>query len=156
MYLKNPKQFLFVLIFLFSMILNNSCVKENPVDKLIPYVKIDLLINPHSLKYTNGENGNGELFVSGNWAYENGGFRGIIIYNAGFSNYKVYERTSPYNYPNDSKCKISVDESNFYAVDPCSKTKYNLLSGNPDFGPGSLSLKQYGAKFDGTYLRIFN
>jgi hypothetical protein len=156
MYLKHLKQFLFFILFLSSLILNNSCVKENPVDKLIPYVKFNLSIDTQSLKYRNGENGNGDLFVYGNWAYETGGYRGIIIYNTGFGDYKVYERTSPYNFPNDSECRVSVDESNFYAVDPCSGTKYKLLDGYPHAdGPGYLPLKQYRAELSSNLRTLY-
>jgi len=156
MYYKKLKNSLIILFALIMLSLLSSCAKENPVDKLIPYVRVDLQINPLSPQFVPGPNGNGDLSIAGNWAYINGGHRGIIIYNAGFGEYRAHERTTPYNYPNASNCFVSVDDSGFLAVDPCSGSKYSMLDGTPYEGPALLSLKQYRTQFDGIYLRIFN
>lgn len=150
MYYKKAKNILFILFTFTILSLLSSCAKENPVDKLIPYVRVDLQINPLSPQFVP------DLSTAGNWAYLNGGHRGIIIYNAGFGEYRAYERTAPYNYPNASSCKVSVDDSGFLAEDPCSGSKYSMLDGTPYEGPALLSLKQYRTQFDGVYLRIFN
>lgn len=145
-----------LIIIIISASLFYSCGKENPVDKLIPFVPVDLMIDPHSPQFVPGPNGNGDLSIFGNWRYFNSGFRGIIIYNAGYENYKAYERTAPYGFPNDVNCKVVVDDTHLFAIDPCSNSKYKLLDGSPVEGPAILSLKQYKTHFDGIYLHVFN
>ncbi len=159
MYYKISKKVLLIILLFVLMGLPFSCGKENPVDDLIPYVSINRRINPLSPQFVPGENGNGDLTIPGNWAYLNEGYRGIIIFNSGFEDfrYKVFERTAPYNFPNDDDCKVEVDETGLFAIDPCSNTRYNLFdNGYPDQGPGSLPLKQYQTSFDGTYIYIHN
>ncbi len=138
-----------ILLIIGLMMMSNSCGKENPVDALIPYVRVNFSINPNSIEFDN-------LNIVGNYAYVTGGYRGIIIYHASLNEYKAYERTAPHNFPNDSECKVSVDDSGLIAEDPCSGTKYILLDGSVYEGPGTLSLKQYNVSFDGTYLHVFN
>jgi len=139
---------LFFLTILF-LTCNLGCGKENPVDKLIPYVRVDFSINPNDINYNN-------LNIPGNWTYVSGGYRGIILFNAGFGDYKAYERTSPVNFPNDFDCRVKVDESGVIAVDHCSGSKFNLLDGYPFEGPATLPLKQYRTYFDGQYLHVSN
>jgi len=156
MYYRKLRNLLFILSAIVIIALPLSCAKENPVDKLIPYVRVDLQINPLSPQFVLGPNGNGDLSIPGNWAYVNGGYRGIIIYNAGFGEYRAHERTAPNQYPNASNCRVSVDDTDFFAVDPCSGSKYSLLDGSNYEEPTLLSLKQYRTSFDGTYLYVFN
>ena len=156
MYFNKLRYFLFFSLAFIIISLPLSCAKENPVDKLIPYVRVDLQINPASPQFVPGPNGNGDLSIPGNWAYVSGGYRGIIIYNVGFGDYRAYERTVPYNYPNDSECRVAVDNTDFFANDPCSTSKYSLLDGTAYEGPAVLSLKQYRTQFDGVYLHVFN
>ncbi|MBE9481294.1 MAG: hypothetical protein IMY69_06325 [Bacteroidetes bacterium] len=140
---------IFSLIGLFSLgiLIQASCKKDKDED--IPYVYVNFTINPSSIEYNN-------LEIIGNYAYVTGGFRGIIIYHATQDDYKAYERTSPYNYPNDFECRVSVDNSGLIAVDSCSGSKYLLLDGSPFEGPATKSLKQYRTSFDGTLLHVYN
>jgi len=138
-----------LILILLTFIGFSSCDKQNPVDQIIPYADVNFSINPHDIKFDN-------LNINGNYAYVFGGYRGIIIYNVGFNEYKAFERTSPYDYPNAFECRVSVDESSFYAVDKCSGSKYSLLDGMPYEGPATLPLKQYNAVFDGSMLHVFN
>lgn len=158
MYLKKRSNYLFSMAI---AILFLSCGKENPVDKLLPDVNVDLTIRPASIQYTfSDENGNGNLINAGGWLYVDGGYRGIIIFNTGLPDftYRAFERTAPYGFPNDSDCRVEMDESGWFAIDPCSKTKYSLFDdGLPDDqGPGSLPLKQYNTSFDGTNLHVYD
>ncbi len=140
---------IFSLIGLFSLgiLIQAGCKKDKDED--IPYVYVNFTINPSSIEYNN-------LEIIGNYAYVTGGFRGIIIYHATQDDYKAYERTSPYNYPNDFECRVSVDDSGLIAVDSCSESKYLLLDGSPFEGPATKSLKQYRTSFDGTLLHVYN
>ncbi|MCP4553169.1 MAG: hypothetical protein GY834_14275 [Bacteroidetes bacterium] len=125
------------------------CGKTNPVDKIIPYVLVNFTINPNSIKYNN-------LNIVGNWTYVSGGYSGIIIFHSDINEYKAFERTSPYDFPNDFNCRVNVDESGLIAVDNCSGSKYILLDGTPFEGPATLPLKQYNTYFDGVYLHVYN
>ncbi|MBU1012667.1 MAG: hypothetical protein KKG99_06665 [Bacteroidetes bacterium] len=142
---------IYVLFFLtiFFLAFNTGCGKENPVDKLIPYVLVNFSINPTDINYNN-------LNIPGNWTYVSGGYRGIILFNAGFGDYKAYERTSPVNFPNDFNCRVKVDESGVIAVDHCSGSKFILLDGSPYEGPATLPLKQYRAHLEGGRLYVSN
>ncbi len=158
MYYKISKKVLLIILLFVLMGLPFSCGKENPVDDLIPYVRVARTIYPGSAQYQDGENGNGNLDVFWNWAYiDDVGYRGIIVLNAGYDGYKAFERTAPYDFPNDSECKVEMVKGELYAMDPCSNTRYNLFdNGYPDQGPGTLPLKQYHTSFDGTRLYIYN
>lgn len=138
-----------ITILVLIVLVFSSCDKQNPVDQIIPFTNVDFSINPSSIQFDN-------LNINGNYAYVTGGYRGIIIYNIGFGEYRAFERTSPYNYPNDFKCRVSVDESSFFAVDSCSGSKYSLLDGMPYEGPATLPLKQYKTQFDGYELHVWN
>ena len=138
-----------VLLIAFFLSLTIGCGKENPVDKVIPYVLVNFTINPNSIEFNN-------LNIVGNWAYVTGGYRGIIIYHASPNEYRAFERTSPVNFPNDYECRVKVDESGLVAVDHCSNSKFILLDGSPYEGPAVLPLKQYRTQFDGVYLHVFN
>ena len=137
---------LLVIVFLSS---NISCGKENPVDKLIPYVLVNFSFNVTGVNYNN-------VNIPGNWTYVTGGYRGIIIYHVIGDEYKAFERTSPVDYPNDFNCRVNVDESGIIAVDSCSGSKFILLDGSPYEGPATLSLKQYRTRLEGLYLHVFN
>lgn len=139
------------IVILLTFIGFSSCDKQNPVDEIIPYADVDISINPASIKY-------GNLNIDGNYAYVFGGYRGIIIYHLAFDQYFAFERTSPYDYPNDFECRVNVDESRLYAVDPCSGSKYILWDGSgiPFEGPATLPLKRYNTHFDGSILHIWN
>ena len=134
-------------LFSFGILIQAGCKKDKDED--IPYVYVNFTINPSSIEYNN-------LEIIGNYDYVTGGFRGIIIYHATQDDYKAYERTSPYNYPNDFECRVSVDDSGLIAVDSCSGSNYLLLDGSPFEGPATKSLKQYRTSFDGTLLHVFN
>ncbi len=129
--------------------LNIGCRKDNPVDKLIPYVFVNFSFNVTGVNYNN-------VNIPGNWTYVSGGYRGIIIYHLIGDQYLAYERTSPVNFPNDFNCRVKVDESGVIAVDECSGSKFILLDGSPYEGPAVLPLKQYRTRLEGQYLHVFN
>mgnify|MGYP005839899051 CR=1 FL=1 len=139
------------LVFLSALMLTfgQGCGKDNPVDKLIPYVFVNFTINVTGVNYNN-------LNIPGNWTYVTGGYRGIILYHLIGDEYKAFERTSPVDFPNDFNCRVSVDESGLIAVDQCSGSKFILLDGSPYEGPANLPLKQYRTRLEGQYLYVFN
>ncbi len=143
------RNFKLILISILIVLGLSSCDKANPLDQILPYTNVNFSINPSSIQFDN-------LNINGNYAYVTGGLRGIIIYNVGFGEYRAFERTSTYHYPNDFECRVSVDESSFFAVDQCSGSKYSLLDGMPYEGPATLPLKQYKTQFDGYELHVWN
>ena len=138
-----------ILLLILMVLPSLNCSKPNPVDELIPYVYVNFTIDPTSIQYNN-------LNIVGNYTYVTGGYRGIILYHASPGEFKAYDRTSTYNYPNPYECRIMVDETGLIAVDTCSNSKYILLDGSPYEGPATLSLKQYRAQYDGYQLHVYN
>ena len=126
-----------------------NCSKTNTVDSMIPYRYVDFTINPAGIQYNN-------LNIVGNYTYVTGGYRGIILYHATPGDFRAFERTSTYDYPNDYECRVVVDDSGMIAVDSCSDSKFILLDGSPFSGPATLHLKQYHTYYDGYTLHVFN
>ncbi|MBL57120.1 MAG: hypothetical protein CMP61_08035 [Flavobacteriales bacterium] len=114
----------------------------------IPLVNVNIYINIQSPDYQN-------LSGLGSWSYIDGGSKGIIVFNVDNENYLAYERHCPYD-PENSCAKVSVDETNLYAVDTCCSSRYQLLDGIPIDGPGTIPLKAYNTSFDGNIIRIWN
>ena len=114
----------------------------------IPLVNVNIYINIQSPDYQN-------LSGLGSWSYIEGGSKGIIVFNVDNENYLAYERHCPFD-PENSCAKVSVDETNLYAVDTCCSSRYQLLDGIPIDGPGTIPLKAYNTSFDGNIIRIWN
>ncbi len=114
----------------------------------IPNINVNLYINIQNPQYQN-------LSGMGSWAYVEGGSKGIIVFNLDNDNFLAYERHCPYD-PQNSCSKISVDETNLFAVDTCCSSKYQLIDGSVIDGPGSLPLKGYNTSFDGNIIHIWN
>ena len=114
----------------------------------IPLVNVNIYINIQSPDFQN-------LSGLGSWSYIDGGSKGIIVFNVDNENYLAYERHCPYD-PENSCAKVSVDETNLYAVDTCCSSRYQLLDGIPIDGPGTIPLKAYNTSFDGNIIRIWN
>lgn len=114
----------------------------------IPLVNVNIYINIQSPDYQN-------LSGLGSWSYIDGGSKGIIVFNVDNENYLAYERHCPFD-PENSCAKVSVDETNLYAVDTCCSSRYQLLDGIPIDGPGTIPLKAYNTSFDGNIIRIWN
>jgi nitrite reductase/ring-hydroxylating ferredoxin subunit len=91
----------------------------------------------------------------GSWAYIEGGSKGIIVFNSDNENFLAYERHCPYDSQN-SCSRVSVDETNLFAVDSCCSSKYQLLNGSAIDGPASLPLIGYNTSFDGNIIHIWN
>lgn len=114
----------------------------------IPNVSVNIYINIQDPQYQ-------ALAGLGSWAYVDGGSKGIIVFNVDNERYVAYERHCPYE-PNNTCSKISVDETNLFAIDTCCSSKYQLLDGSVINGPASLPLKSYATSFDGNIINIRN
>ena len=114
----------------------------------IPDVNVNVFINIQNPQYQN-------LSGMGSWSYVEGGSKGIIVFNSDMENFMAYERHCPYA-PENECSKVSVDQTNLFAIDTCCSTKYQLLDGSVIDGPGSLPLKRYNTSFDGNIIHIWN
>tara|TARA_B100000614_G_C14233509_1_gene363432 strand:- start:155 stop:571 length:417 start_codon:yes stop_codon:yes gene_type:complete len=114
----------------------------------IPNVNVNVFINIQNPQYQN-------LSGMGSWAYVEGGSKGIIVFNLDNDNFLAYERHCPYQ-PENLCSKISVDETNLFAVDTCCSSKYQLIDGSVIDGPATLPLKRYNTSFDGNIINIWN
>ena len=114
----------------------------------IPNVNVNLYINIQNPQYQN-------LSGMGSWTYLEGGSKGIIVFNLDNDNFLAYERHCPYQ-PENNCSKISVDETNLFAIDTCCSSKYQLIDGSVIDGPATLPLKGYNTSFDGNIIHIWN
>jgi len=114
----------------------------------IPDVSVDVYINIQNPQYQN-------LAGLGSWSYANGGSKGIILFNLDNENFLAYERHCPYS-PENACSKVSVDETDLYALDTCCSSRFQLLDGVLIEGPSQLPLKAYNTSFDGNIIHIWN
>ena len=134
------------LLILFSFItVTYSCKNQY---EGIPNINVDIYINIQDPKHQN-------LSGMGSWIYVNGGSKGIIIFNLDNEKFLAYERHCPYD-PENSCSRVSVDETDLFAIDSCCLSKYQLLNGSIVDGPGSLPLKGYNSSFDGNIIHVWN
>lgn len=123
-----------------------SCKKGK--NQTIPYVPVNIYINPSDPLYI-------KLAVPGGWLYLNGGSRGIIVYRRTVEEFVAYDRHCTYNV--DDQCgKVSVNSTQIMAVDSCCLSEFVLTDGSVSKGPANQPLHQYQTSWDGNTLRIFN
>ncbi len=116
------------------------------------YVNLDLP-DAADLKFPNG------------FMYSNFGYKGIVIYNTGFSGsdqYVAFDRACPYK--TDSSCAIVSMENNalFLACGSysgnkfitCCQSKFSAQNGGVVAGEAKRGLKQYFVSINGNQLRI--
>ena len=139
------RKYLFVLIplciFLFS-----KCSK-NDSNSNVPFATVDLTLNINNPS-------NFGIQIVGGYVYLNGGSLGIVVYRQSDTEFRAYDRHSPYE--PDNNCVIEVETSGVYAEDPCSDSRFLLADGSVIKGPATRPLKQYRTEYDGEFLRIFN
>ncbi len=143
---KTMKTFLKILASsgLFILILNGC--EENTSQ--IPQVPVNLYLNLNNPEYFDLQPVNG-------FVYEEGGYRGIVIFQRAQSDYVAYDRASPYDPTNDC-AKIYVDQTRLIAVDSCSGSEFQMYDGSVVKGPAEYPLKMYQTSFDGSILYIYN
>lgn len=138
-------------IFKFALVLMvlpffSNCSNNTP-NTVIPNVYVEVLLNIN-------EPSSFDLQPIGGWLYYNGGSNGLIIYRAGSTDFKCFDRHSTYKV--DDYCQVSVDSSGFKLVDTCSGSEFSIFDGSVIKAPANIPLKQYPTSFDGTYITIRN
>lgn len=163
--MRNIKKFLLITALTFFSCLP-ACKKKNTVNQqdldFFPPVNVDFTVNLSLPNYS------GLNFPNG-YAYEdNFGYRGVVIYNTGFSGpeqFVAFDRTCPYK-PDSTCSKVSVDSTNVYMVCgqfvnnrfiPCCNSRFFALNGTWTDGPAKRNLRQYYVyQFGSNLLRITN
>ena len=148
-----------LLIFMFVASIFFTACKKNGDDPNsdIPYVPINIVINPNSTLYQ-------EISVVGGWMYYpyvNPPSRGLIIYRLTQDQFLAYERTPPVN--SNACCDVEtglctylvVDDYFPFVYDTCSDYSYQIIDGSP-ISPATVPLKQYYTSYDGLNLYINN
>jgi nitrite reductase/ring-hydroxylating ferredoxin subunit len=141
------KILILLILFLFPVIINNSCKKDKKED-LIPVVSVDFYINTTSTQYL-------ELHSVGGWVCVTGGVRGIIIYRKSIDEYMAYERNCTYQ-PSNNCATVTVDNTNLMAIDSCCGSKFLLTDGSVIKSPATYPLKQYRTTLEGGILHVYN
>lgn len=122
-----------------------SCSTE-PMDDPIPMVSFpDIYLNlilPENLP----------LQQTGNFRYVEGGVRGLIVYRAGQSEFRVFERNCSYQ-PNTACATVEVHSSRLFMHDVCCGSQFTF-TGHPSGGPAWRPLRQYRCYLNGNELII--
>ena len=132
-------------VFLLGMVMI-SCKKDKN-QQHIPYVDVNItknIDNPDMI----------DIKTIGGWTYLTGGSKGILLYRKDQQTIMAYDRHSPYR-PEDG-CRVSVDSTDVFAMDPCSQSRFLLTDGFPVEGPADRPLLQYNTTFNGSILFITN
>ncbi|HLG02922.1 MAG TPA: hypothetical protein VI731_04965 [Bacteroidia bacterium] len=96
------------------------------------------------------------LTAVGGWKYFTGGYRGLIIYRKGTSEFSAYDRACPYKV-DESSSIVSVDTSNNVIMkDYSCESQFLMSDGSPISGPAVVPLKAYRCVFDGSVLEVTN
>lgn len=117
-------------------------------DTGIPDVNVNVYVNLFDPNYQ-------QLNGIGSWAYVNGGSKGLVVYHSDVNTFIAYERHCPYD-SNNPCSKVSIDQTNFFLVDTCCGSKFQIVDGFPIEGPANFSLLQYRTTFDGNIIHITN
>jgi len=148
-----------LVILLFSQCSKKDSQNQQNSD-FFPPVNVDFTVNLSLPSYA------GLNFPNG-FAYEdNYGYRGVVIYNTGFSGpeqYVAFDRACPYK-PDSSCSKVSIDSTNIYLrcgqliqnkFTPCCNSSFFALNGSYTSGAAKRNLRQYFVyQFGANTLRI--
>ncbi len=132
-----------IAVIILFLLITPSCNKDN--QPLIPYVYVSLQLYPNSLDY----------IPVGGYRYQDGGYRGIVIYRFLPDQFMVYERCCPYD-PEQTNARVTVDPSGSTCIDSTCMSKFILFDGTPYDGPSPYSLMQYRYTYNGEVLYIYN
>ncbi len=113
----------------------------------VPLTRVDISVNINQPAYFN-------LTAIGGWEYLQGGSMGLLVYRYSQDEIRAFDRHSTYR-PED-RCRVEVDSSNLFAVDPCSGSRFLIIDGSVERGPAGAPLQQYQTNFNGNILQIYN
>ncbi|MFN5912560.1 MAG: hypothetical protein ACK45H_14555 [Bacteroidota bacterium] len=124
-----------------------ACTKN--ANHPVPNVPFDITIDINLPSYN-------ALIGVGNYAYVNGGSKGVIVYRRSIDEFVAFDRHSPVDI-NGTCDPLVPDTNNFLTLlDPCSDAKFSLYDGSPMSG-SDFGLRQYQTFYNGSnLLRIYN
>jgi hypothetical protein len=130
-----------------SVVLCIGACSTDPIDDPIPHDTFTpITLNLNLPEFVS-------LHTDGGWMYYGDiGVRGVILYRANATTFRVFERTCSYQ-PNNACATIDVHQSQLYLFDPCCTSMFNF-DGNATGGPAWRPLLQYETILDGSSLTI--
>ena len=106
----------------------------------LPSVPVNISINLDLPAYQ-------ALNSPGEYAYVNGGIRGIVVYR-NFDEFVALDRQSTYNH--EDECAVIVNPDNMFQLeDTCSGSKFDIASGVVIEGPAKWALRRYSTSWNG-------
>lgn len=124
-----------------------SCRKEENAPE-IPYVAVNIVLDPNGTEYINLNPVNG-------WETIVGGYNGILVFRTAVNEFVAFERACPYD-PLKQGAQVRVDQSGITCYCPVCGSKYIMTDGTPYEGPSRYPLKQYATVYSGGLLYISN
>ncbi|MCX6224002.1 MAG: hypothetical protein NTV01_04535 [Bacteroidia bacterium] len=140
-------------IYFFSILLLSggfsSCSRERQVP--IPYIYVNYTV------YLNNPSNNNLKAPFNYLILPDEGNLGIILYRrtVGESDDFIAMDLTCTNEPLGS-CKVAIDDTGFYLVCPCCKSKFQIMDGMVAAGPAKWSLKEYATSLTLSTVRIYN
>jgi len=129
------------------LLVASSCKKEENAPE-IPYVTVNIVIDPNGTEYINLNPVNG-------WETIIGGYNGILVFRKAVNDFVAFERACPYD-PLAQGAQVRVDVSGITCYCPVCGSKYIMTDGTPYEGPSRYLLKQYATLYEGGLLYITN
>jgi hypothetical protein len=133
-----------------------SCERTNNHPSNIPNVPVNITINLNLPLYQN-------LNIPGNFIYENGGFKGIIVMHGPDGQFRAFERACTYE--PDRVCSIVEMDTQASRIhcgqmvsgsfEKCCDSRFTQF-GTVTQGPALYPLKQYFIERNGGFLNIRN
>jgi len=142
----NKPQIILLPLISFFIILFASCEKEN--QHPVPNVLVDIRINIENAIYAG-------LNTIGNSIHVTGGYRGIIIYRVGLTEFTAFDRSCPHHVWEQCAIVSAIPGQPFAKCD-CCQTTYQLLDGSKFTGPSMYPLRPYRTTFNHPFLTITN
>ncbi len=140
-----------ILALVFTVLLFTNCKKDD--NGVVPYAYVNVSLYAADPQFSQLNAVGGYIF------YNNGvssGYKGLIIYKRGPSDYVAYERACTYD-PESSCGGLVLDNDGITLKDStCCESKFILVDGSISHGPATYPLLQYHTSFDGTVLNITN
>ncbi|MDG1040028.1 MAG: hypothetical protein P8H13_07280 [Polaribacter sp.] len=136
------------LLFFLAIILLSNCSTSFQNNDVLPTIQVNETIDLSLPEFIN-------LNTPQNWAYGNGGIKGIIIYNINGREFKAFERAAPHLRP--SECSQMVVEDALIMKCPCDDSEFQILNGAPrTSGITNFAREYLVTNLNGTVLRITN
>ncbi len=144
------------IIFIFLLLVVSACEKNQPNPEPIDDVPVNITINLALPQYE-------KLLQTGQFVYESGGLRGVVVVHHFDNRYYAFERTCPYQ-PRNACSQIEMDSSLFLFrcgetsngnFNKCCDSRFST-DGEVFSGPANFGLKHYIITQNGNLLNIKN